>query len=211
MQFGETNFYLQDFRRAQARWHRSTPLRASLGPTAEESHPGGDMSDTRHSRIDMPAREEQELPAGLVPSCHRLLPSAEKNPRRPRRLKKRAAVSSATSVARTSLKAKATRSEVQAMSAATRTMKTIASFDGDFEMGICETCGNDYDKAFRVSLNGKEHVFDSFECAIHALAPTCPHCGTRVVGHGVEIDDTVYCCAHCAKEEEGTTTISDRE
>ena len=68
-------------------------------------------------------------------------------------------------------------------------------------MPICENCGNDYDKAFRVILGGEEHVFDSFECAIHALAPTCPHCGTRVIGHGVEQDDTVYCCAHCAKQE----------
>ena len=76
-------------------------------------------------------------------------------------------------------------------------------------MAICENCGNDYDKAFRVLLNGKEHVFDSFECAIHALAPTCPHCGTRIVGHGVEKDDAVYCCAHCAKEE-GVTDVRDR-
>jgi len=29
-------------------------------------------------------------------------------------------------------------------------------------------------------------VFDSFECAIHRLAPACAHCGCKVVGHGVE-------------------------
>ncbi len=74
---------------------------------------------------------------------------------------------------------------------------------------ICETCGNDYDKAFQVTLNGKNHIFDSFECAIQALAPTCAHCGTHVVGHGVEKDDTIYCCAHCAKQE-GVTQVSDR-
>ena len=74
-------------------------------------------------------------------------------------------------------------------------------------MPICENCGNDYDKAFRVILAGEEHVFDSFECAIHALAPTCPHCGTRIIGHGVEQDFTVYCCAHCAKQE-GVKKIS---
>jgi hypothetical protein len=51
-------------------------------------------------------------------------------------------------------------------------------------MPKCETYGNDYDKAFQVTLNGKSHIVDSFECAIQALAPTCPHCGTRVVGHG---------------------------
>jgi uncharacterized Zn finger protein len=47
-------------------------------------------------------------------------------------------------------------------------------------MATCETCGNDYDKAFQVVMNGKAHTFDSFECAIHALAPTCEHCGTRM-------------------------------
>ncbi len=53
-------------------------------------------------------------------------------------------------------------------------------------MAVCEVCGNDYDKTFQVTLQGKTHTFDSFECAIHALAPTCKHCSTRIVGHGVE-------------------------
>ena len=68
-------------------------------------------------------------------------------------------------------------------------------------MPICETCGNDYDKAFQVTMNGSTHTFDSFECAIQALAPTCPNCGTHVVGHGVEKDDTIFCCVHCAKRK----------
>jgi len=51
-------------------------------------------------------------------------------------------------------------------------------------MPTCETCGNDYDKAFQVVMNGVTHTFDSFECAIHAVAPTCPHCGIHVVGRG---------------------------
>src|SRR5215218_1518439 len=50
-------------------------------------------------------------------------------------------------------------------------------------MARCETCGNDYDKAFQVTKQGKVHVFDSFECAIHALAPVCPACGIRILGH----------------------------
>ncbi len=63
----------------------------------------------------------------------------------------------------------------------------------------CETCGNQYDKAFRVTTSdGAEHVFDSFECAIQALAPTCSHCRCRVIGHGMESDLKFYCCAHCA-------------
>src|SRR5215467_9313757 len=76
-------------------------------------------------------------------------------------------------------------------------------------MAKCETCGNDYDKAFQVTLNGTSHTFDSFECAIQALAPTCPHCGTHVVGHGVEKEGTIFCCAHCAQTQ-GVTELRDR-
>ena len=65
-------------------------------------------------------------------------------------------------------------------------------------MGTCETCGNTYDKAFEVVMGGKKHVFDSFECAIQALAPRCVHCGCRIIGHGVEQEGAIYCCAHCA-------------
>jgi hypothetical protein len=66
-------------------------------------------------------------------------------------------------------------------------------------MATCEVCGNEYDKAFEIRINGATHVFDSFECAIHALAPTCEHCGCRVIGHGVEAGDgRIFCCANCA-------------
>jgi len=75
-------------------------------------------------------------------------------------------------------------------------------------MARCAQCGNDYDKSFEVIMDGERHVFDSFECAIHKLAPTCPHCGTRVVGHGVEKDNVIYCCAHCA-EGSGATGLVD--
>lgn len=78
-------------------------------------------------------------------------------------------------------------------------------------MARCETCGNDYDKAFEVTTaSGEAHVFDSFECAIEALAPTCEACGTRVIGHGVEASGRrIYCCSHCA-EREGVEGIVDR-
>jgi hypothetical protein len=76
-------------------------------------------------------------------------------------------------------------------------------------MGTCETCGNEYDKAFQVKMNGTTHTFDSFECAIHALAPTCAHCGIRIVGHGLEKGDEMFCCAHCA-EHEGVHELVDR-
>jgi hypothetical protein len=66
-------------------------------------------------------------------------------------------------------------------------------------MPSCETCGNEYDKAFTVeTADSTRHVFDSFECAIHALAPSCAHCGCTILGHGLEADGMIYCCASCS-------------
>ncbi|HVJ23375.1 MAG TPA: hypothetical protein VM756_05500 [Burkholderiales bacterium] len=65
-------------------------------------------------------------------------------------------------------------------------------------MPRCETCGNDYDKAMSITLAGASHTFDSFECAIQKLAPTCAHCKCRIIGHGVESGGKTYCCEHCA-------------
>ena len=76
-------------------------------------------------------------------------------------------------------------------------------------MARCETCGNEYDKAFTVLIAGQSHTFDSFECAIHVLAPRCAHCGCKVVGHGVEAKGTFYCCAHCANAS-GVRDVHDR-
>src|ERR1700730_7070186 len=76
-------------------------------------------------------------------------------------------------------------------------------------MARCETCGNDYDKAFEVTMNGTTHTFDSFECAIHALAPTCRNCGIHIVGHGLEKEGTFFCCEHCA-EVKGVIGLRDR-
>jgi len=74
---------------------------------------------------------------------------------------------------------------------------------------LCEVCGNDYDKAFAVVRDGRSHVFDCFECAIHALAPTCAHCGCRILGHGMEHGAEMYCCAHCAQAR-GVPDLKDR-
>ena len=77
-------------------------------------------------------------------------------------------------------------------------------------MAQCENCGNDYDKAFEVSMPGSAaRTFDSFECAIHALAPSCENCGVRVIGHGVEADNRFFCCAHCASVS-GVDAVTDR-
>jgi hypothetical protein len=74
----------------------------------------------------------------------------------------------------------------------------------------CETCGNDYDKAFQVTMGGETHAFDSFECAIEALAPRCAHCQCRIIGHGVEADGRMFCCAHCAGHA-GEAGLRDRK
>lgn len=75
-------------------------------------------------------------------------------------------------------------------------------------MAKCEVCGNDYHLSFDVVMAGQTHTFDSFECAIQRLAPTCDHCGCRIIGHGMEAKGVFYCCAHCAHEE-GITRLRD--
>ena len=77
-------------------------------------------------------------------------------------------------------------------------------------MATCDMCGNEYDKTMTIEVaGGGRGTFDSFECAIHALAPTCAHCGCRVIGHGVEAGGTIFCCAHCA-EHQGEDALRDR-
>jgi hypothetical protein len=76
-------------------------------------------------------------------------------------------------------------------------------------MPKCDVCGNDYDKAFSVDGPRGKGIFDSFECAIHKLAPKCEHCGCSVIGHGIEADGKFYCCANCARQS-GYTAARDR-
>ncbi|MBV8770725.1 MAG: hypothetical protein JO166_00150 [Deltaproteobacteria bacterium] len=76
-------------------------------------------------------------------------------------------------------------------------------------MATCDVCGNDYDKAFQITGQGRTMTFDSFECAIQAMAPTCAHCQCRIIGHGVEEGGRIYCCAMCARRD-GSTTLRDR-
>lgn len=76
-------------------------------------------------------------------------------------------------------------------------------------MAQCDVCGNDYDKTFTIIRGDDSYTFDSFECAIHALAPRCDHCGCPIVGHGMEADGQFFCCASCAKHA-GQTRMRDR-
>jgi len=84
------------------------------------------------------------------------------------------------------------------------------SFELHDGIAKCEVCGNDYDKPLEIVNNGISRYFDCFECAIHAMAPSCAHCGCRIIGHGIEgPGETMFCCAHCAKEC-GVESVKDR-
>lgn len=72
-------------------------------------------------------------------------------------------------------------------------------------MARCEMCGNDYDRSFTITRGDRTATYDSLECAISAWAPACGNCGCRILGHGVEAGDAVYCCSHCARAAEGAT------
>jgi hypothetical protein len=76
-------------------------------------------------------------------------------------------------------------------------------------MKSCEVCGNEYDKAFDVIVRGQSHTFDCFECAAHALAPSCAYCKVMILGHGVESSGKIFCCAHCARSA-GESSLKDR-
>lgn len=77
-------------------------------------------------------------------------------------------------------------------------------------MSKCEVCGNHYESDLRIVKDGREHVFDCFECAIHALAPPCQACGCRIIGHGVQHGADIYCSAHCARRV-GVTGLRDHD
>lgn len=76
-------------------------------------------------------------------------------------------------------------------------------------MARCEVCGNDYEMAFEVIAAGERHVFDSFDCAVHRMAPICENCGVKFSGHGNQVDGRFYCSAHCARMAEGVD-LTDR-
>ncbi|WP_321288390.1 hypothetical protein [Alcaligenes phenolicus] len=70
-------------------------------------------------------------------------------------------------------------------------------------MATCDVCGNNYANSFTVTQGKATGTFDSFECAIHAMAPRCAHCQCAVIGHGVEANGATYCCEHCARHAGG--------
>ncbi len=76
-------------------------------------------------------------------------------------------------------------------------------------MARCDCCGNEYDKAMTITVGDETSTFDCFECAIHMLAPECEHCGCRIIGHGLESNGGMFCCASCARKE-GEDALRDR-
>lgn len=75
-------------------------------------------------------------------------------------------------------------------------------------MEKCECCGNAYNQVFHIIMNNEVHTFDSFECAIHKLAPICESCNMKIIGHGVEDGKRIFCCASCARMK-GITQLND--
>jgi hypothetical protein len=63
----------------------------------------------------------------------------------------------------------------------------------------CEVCGMECEAPLELGFRGRVGIFDSFECAIHAMALSCDRCHCRIIGHSFESDGQVYCCPHCAK------------
>lgn len=67
-------------------------------------------------------------------------------------------------------------------------------------MPTCDTCGNDYERAFHVTTHDdRQLTFDSIECAAHQVAPRCSHCACVILGHGIQAGEEIFCCAHCAR------------
>lgn len=80
-------------------------------------------------------------------------------------------------------------------------------------MPECDVCGNEYPNTMTIEIgvgaDATVGIYDSFECAINALAPRCAHCECRIIGHGMECDGVRFCCAHCARQM-GVDGVADR-
>jgi hypothetical protein len=38
----------------------------------------------------------------------------------------------------------------------------------------------------------------------------CSHCSCRIIGHGVEVGNRMFCCAHCANSSGVSKAVQDR-
>ncbi len=71
----------------------------------------------------------------------------------------------------------------------------------------CDNCGKTHDKAFVILKEGREHTFDSFECAINFVAPRCFHCNTFILGRQVDQDGETFCSIKCSKAMHFSTVM----
>jgi len=71
-------------------------------------------------------------------------------------------------------------------------------------MPLCEVCGNEHDKVFEIVVAGRRHLFDSFECAIHALSAVCEQCRRRTVAQGTNRGARFFCSPRCAEASAAT-------
>lgn len=67
------------------------------------------------------------------------------------------------------------------------------------QVNVCEVCGNYSTNSFTLVQYGKSHEFDSLQCAIQKLAPTCASCSCRILGQRIEENGFSYCGPHCQR------------
>lgn len=65
-------------------------------------------------------------------------------------------------------------------------------------METCASCGREATDLFTIIRDDLTRKFDSFECAIHVMAPRCAHCQCTILGHPVHHNGGTFCCEHCA-------------
>ncbi|MFF0267176.1 Rieske 2Fe-2S domain-containing protein [Kribbella sp. NPDC004536] len=76
-------------------------------------------------------------------------------------------------------------------------------------MAACGVRGNEYGGSFAVITGDRTaRIFDSIECAVHAIVSACVHRGCCVLGSGVQRQDEISCCAHSARQA-GTDAVRD--
>jgi len=64
----------------------------------------------------------------------------------------------------------------------------------------CETCGSQNGDLFEVVKDGVSRTFDSFDCAIEAMAALCGNCGCLVTGKNSVDRNDGFCCKACHQQ-----------
>jgi len=67
-------------------------------------------------------------------------------------------------------------------------------------MTKCETCGSQTGDLFEVVKGGVSRTFDSFECAIEAMARPCENCGCLITGNDAVEGASIFCCSACQQQ-----------